>query len=369
MSGTVAFCISGHGFGHASRQVEVINALGHLRPDVAIVLYTVASRWLLDRTITVPVRVEAMACDTGAVQKDSLELDVPATLAAAQAFEEAADGHADTLARAFTAADTRLVVCDAPAMPFTAARLAGIPAVAVTNFTWDWIYDDFTSDHPGYEDLTGRLQARYAQASAAWRLPMHGGFQSFSTVLDMPWVARRSTRDPADTRRTLGIDDARPLALLSFGGYGVAEWDLSRHAGAPYRLVVSGGASNDPEQLPADAIAIARDDLQARGLRYEDLVAACDLVVSKPGYGIVSECVANRTALLYTDRGRFREYPVMVASMPQVLRAHFISRDRLAQARWDAEIEALLAQPEPPDRPLVNGADVAAGMISTFFCR
>ena len=46
-----------------------------------------------------------------------------------------------------------------------------------------------------------------------------------------------------------------------------------------------------------------------RGYRYEDLVRAVDVVVTKPGYGIISECIANDTALLYTSRGDFREYP------------------------------------------------------------
>jgi len=196
---------------------------------------------------------------------------------------------------------------------------------------------------------------------------MGGGFEGITTVLDMPWIARRATHTPAETRRRLGVDDAsRPLVLLSFGGYGVAGWNLTAHAGAPYRLVLSGGASHEPSALPPDALQIARDTLHAHGLRYEDLVAACDVVVSKPGYGIVSECVANHTALLYTDRGRFREYPVMVEALPRVLRARFISQQALATARWDADIAALLAQPAPPEQPLVNGADVAAGMLSAM---
>ena len=54
------------------------------------------------------------------------------------------------------------------------------------------------------------------------------------------------------------------------------------------------------------------------GLAYQDVVAAADLVITKPGYGIVSECVANGTPLLYTSRGRFVEYDVFVAEMPRV---------------------------------------------------
>lgn len=362
----VAFCISGHGFGHASRQVEVINALGALAPGLPLHVFTQASRWLLERTLRVPTTLHAWTVDTGAVQRDSLAIDIPATLATAARFEAEADDAAVALARAFRTHDVRVVVCDAPAMPCTAAQHAGVPSVLLANFTWDWIYEDFTADHQGYDDLPARLGARYAQADAAWRLPMHGGFETVRTVLDFPWVARRSRRDPADTRARLGADDGRPLALISFGGYGVADMTLAHHAGAPYRLVLSAGAQHSSTDAPADRIAADRDRLDALGLRYEDLVAACDLVVSKPGYGIVSECVANDTALLYTDRGRFREYPVMVEAMPRVLRCAYIDQHALATRRWDVEVEGLLAQPAPRERPLVNGADVAAGMLSAM---
>ena len=312
-----------------------------------------------------PVTIVEWACDTGAVQHDSLVLDIPETLAAASRFVAEGPRHLEELRARFRADETRVVVCDVPALPCAAARRAGIPAVALSNFTWDWIYEDFTTDHPGHDDLPSRLRQWYAEAEAGWQLPMGGGFAGFSTVLDMPWVARRSQRDPDDTRRLLG-GDSRPLVLLSFGGYGVADWQLRHHAGAPYRLAIAGGASHDPSTLPDDALQVPHDRLKALGLRYEDLVAACDVVVSKPGYGIVSECVANRTALLYTSRGRFREYDVMVAEMPQVLRVRHLPQSALASLRWDDDIAALLAQPAPATRPLVNGADVAAGMISAM---
>jgi L-arabinokinase len=99
------------------------------------------------------------------------------------------------------------------------------------------------------------------------------------------------------------------------------------------------------------------------GWLYQDLVAAADVVVSKPGYGIVSECVANDTALLYTSRGRFIEYDVFVAEMPRVLRCRYISQQDLLAGRWADAVEALLAQPAPAERPRIDGADVAAEAI------
>ena len=72
--------------------------------------------------------------------------------------------------------------------------------------------------------------------------------------------------------------------------------------------------------------------------------------MTKPGYGIVSECVANGAAIVYTSRGRFAEYPVMVAEMPPFLRCTEIAYDDLLAGRWLAALERVGALP-PPDRP------------------
>ena len=75
--------------------------------------------------------------------------------------------------------------------------------------------------------------------------------------------------------------------------------------------------------------AVSFETHPPHGLTYQDVVAAADVVISKPGYGIVSECIANNTALVYTSRGRFAEYDVFVAEMPRVLRCRFLSQDDL----------------------------------------
>jgi L-arabinokinase len=92
-------------------------------------------------------------------------------------------------------------------------------------------------------------------------------------------------------------------------------------------------------------------------------VRAADVVVTKPGYGIISEAIANDTALLYTSRGDFREYDLLVKEMPKYLRVRHIERADLLSGRWDAALEALLNQPPAPERPATNGAAAAADLI------
>ena len=103
--------------------------------------------------------------------------------------------------------------------------------------------------------------------------------------------------------------------------------------------------------------------LYGTGLRYEDLVRAADVVVTKPGYGIIAECLANDAAILYTDRGPFAEYDVLVDAMPKYVRCRFIPRTDLFQGSWQDHLEAVVAQPPAPVRPRTDGAAVAAGYL------
>ena len=117
----------------------------------------------------------------------------------------------------------------------------------------------------------------------------------------------------------------------------------------------------DPWQ---DTDVIDERAMYERGFRYEDLVRAVDVVASKPGYGIISECLANDTALLYTSRGDFREYQVLVDAMPAFLRSEFIAHDDLYAGRWAGALDRLLARSQPPNAPATDGADVAADILS-----
>jgi hypothetical protein len=69
------------------------------------------------------------------------------------------------------------------------------------------------------------------------------------------------------------------------------------------------------------------------------------------------------TPILYTSRGDFREYDVLVAEMPRYVRSRFISQADLFAGRWLAPLGELLAQPQPTEKLPATGAEVAAEFI------
>jgi hypothetical protein len=358
----VVFYVTGHGFGHAVRQIAIINALSQRRPDVPLIVRTSVPPWLFGRSVRASVRLEPGPVDTGAIQRGSLDVDVPATLATAQAF--LADGEAWVAAeRDFLRREgARLVVADIPPLPIAAAAAAGVPAIGISNFTWDWIYEDYDARRlaPGLVEAIG---AAYATAAEGWRLPMHGGFATFATLRDLPLVARVARQPRELVRRVLGLPPDRPLVLISLGGYGARGIDLHAAAASLAGLADVVATSYDDFTPGAGIHRVDETAMYGQRIRYEDLLAAVDVVASKPGYGIISDCAANGTALLYTDRGRFCEYDVLVAALPSMTASAFIGQAEFLAGRWREPLAALLAQGTPARVP-ATGAGLAADWLS-----
>lgn len=368
MNRPLVWYVSGHGFGHASRDIEIVNALRDRRPDLPIIARTGTSRWIFDLTLRTPVDFQPLHCDTGIAQIDSLRLDEAETLRRAVEFYATFDTKVAAEAEFLRRAGAALVVGDIPPLAFAAAHAAGLPSVAIGNFTWDWIYEGYDPEDHGAPGLVELVRDATARASCFLRLPLWGGFDMAPAdrTWDLPLVARRSARSPEETRAALGLPLDRKLVLLSFGGHGLKDLrpDAFNSFGDEYVAVLTGHLemSDAARRSRRGVVEFGEQELYDRGFRYEDLVAAVDVVATKPGYGIIAECAANDTALLYTSRGHFVEYEVLVQEMPCFVRSQFIPQEALFTGLWLPYLEELLSQdrPEPAD---VSGAAKAADKI------
>jgi len=362
------FYISGHGLGHAARALEVVRSLLRRRPDTRIVVRSSASQWFFDASGVGPIDLQPVEVDTGIVQIDSLRIDEVETARRAAAFYATFEERVRAEAALLEKMGADLVVGDVPPLAFAAAHRAGVPSIAIANFTWDWIYAHYPQFEPIAPGVIAKIRDAYRLATHALRLPIHGGFEAMAAVTrDIPLIARHARQSKAATRTALGIDDRTVVVLASFGGHGLLlPYDAIARAN-PFTLVVTGfemGSGGDHAAAASAAIGRASGRLiVAQQFWYPDLLVAADVVISKPGYGTVSECVANGTALIYTDRGRFAENDVMAEEMPRMLRCRFMPQDDLRAGRWSSSVDALLAQPLPPPKPATDGADVAADTI------
>jgi hypothetical protein len=232
--------------------------------------------------------------------------------------------------------------------------------VALGNFSWDWIYGHLARRLRALEAAAEWAAEAYRHADLLLRLPFAGDLSVFRAVRDVPLVARRPRVAREEARRRMGLG-TRPVVLLSFGGIGLPGLDAAGYGRLrDYDFLLTGAAPAGP--VPANARVISGARLASAGLDYPDLVAAADVVVTKPGYGIVTDCIGARTRLVYTDRGDFPEYPILVAGMQAYLPAVHASNDEVRQGRLGPALATVLAQPLP-EPPPIHGAQVAAGEL------
>ena len=370
MAQAIVFYISSHGFGHASRAIEVINAMLARRPETRIGVRTAAPRWLFDLTVKGKVTFSTLETDTGVVQVDALTLDEADSIRRASAFHSDLVTRAASETRALRELGAGLIVGDIPPLAFAVGAASGIPSIGLGNFTWDWIYADYPRVRLA-PSLLPAIRGAYAKASMALRLPMWGGFESFSNVKDIPFIARHATKTREEVCKLLKIPAEKPIVLASFGGYGLPGLDTDLLAKfKKYTVITTANVpmSRARKETPLSErkgsfVSINEEGMYDAGVRYEDLVAAAEAVVTKPGYGIIAEAIANDAAILYTSRGHFPEYDVLVEEMPKYVRSAFFSHDDLFNGKWETHLDKLLAHGKPKKKPEMNGADVAAEIL------
>lgn len=363
----LAVYVSGHGFGHATRTAEVLRELRARAPGLPITVVSAAPEFLFREALGASGAYRALACDVGVVQRDALTMDEPATARAWAEFTASWETRVEGEARWLTDVGARLVLADVPPLACAAGERAQVPVVALANFSWDWVYRHLARRAPALAAAATHCAQAYATTELLLRLPFAGDLAAFPRQVALPLLARRARTERAQARARLGWErEGRTLVLWSFGGTGLPGFDpgvLARLAVECLCVLPTGGPG-----LPSNVQVVDAARLAALGLAYQDLVAAVDVVVTKPGYGIVTDAIANGTALIYTERGDFPEYPILVREMQTMLIAAPASNADVMAGRLEDALAAVRGRSAPPP-PALDGAARAAEQLLARLAR
>ncbi len=354
----IAFYITDHGFGHATRVCAIARAAFERLPGARLSLLTTVPEWLLRLALSVPFTLRPVALDVGVVQRDAIRPDGKASLEAYAAMAARLPAVMAEEAARLREARVDLIAADIPPAAFPIARRLGVPSVGISNFSWDWIYADYARDVPEHQGVIEAIRRDYGCADLFLRLPFHGPCDAFPVVRDIPMVARQAGGARESIRRQLGLNGGRPVVLLSFGGFDVQGIDFDRvEELAEFQFLTA-----QPLPRPLRNVRV----VPLGGMAYEDLVAQADAVITKPGYGIVSDCLANRTRVLYTPRGQFAEYGCLVEGLQRFGVAEIIATPDFLAGDWRPALRTLLSKPAAwPELP-ADGAAVAAEALQAL---
>ena len=352
----LCYYITGHGFGHAIRTIQVIKSLP---PGLPLILKTTAPERLFREEL--PGRdfsYVSAEYDCGCLQRDSVTVLRRETLTRYGEVARANTARLPEEVAFLRERGVRCVASDIPSFPLYAAREAGVPGVAVANFTWHDIYSEYVETEADAA-LLGQMAGEYAAATLACLTPLDvpTAGDVFANIERVPLVARRGQPSRASLIEALGIPHDKRLALLYLGGWGLdVDWAaLEQWTDWVFLVDIP---------LPQPTANVCTFD--ARRQRYADVAASVDAVVSKAGYGTLTECIANSVPLVYLPRSGFREHESLVLGMNAWGGGIELSESAFFAGEWgNALRSALVARPDPNMFP-TNGAEVIANQLVEF---
>ncbi|MBD3369362.1 hypothetical protein GF402_03245 [Candidatus Fermentibacteria bacterium] len=286
--------VSSHGLGHAARQREVLRELLLHRPGAEVTVVTGVPRWFWPRNPGISVR----AWNEMLKPVDSEgSMDRQATRQALIRYCRRAPGLVEEEAAFLRETGPDLVVSDIDPVPFAACGRAGIHCLGMANFTWDWI---FSRLYPEMERELDLLRRMYAEGSYL-QLPFGPSEHPFARCTEVGILPGGIPRNADRAREVLGPGRACMVSLRDPARLG---GELPAAPGWRYLSAL-------PEDRFGTGGNITPEELEELGIGFADLVAASDVVLMKPGYGMISLITTQGCRAVVLQRGSFPEVPFL----------------------------------------------------------
>lgn len=351
----IAYFVSPHGYGHAARAAAVMEALNVLNPTTSFEIFTQVPRWFFEDSLRRPFGYHSLLTDIGLAQKNALSEDLPETVRRLAAFLPFDSALLVDLAWQVNQLGCQVVICDISPLGIAVAKAAGLPAVLIENFTWDWIYGGYLSVEPRLAPSIAEFRTWFAAAD--YHLQTEPVCYPRPVSLTTRPVSRKSRTSAAETRQKLGIPPQATAVLLTMGGIPWEYTFLEKLAGQQACYFIIPGAAIHLERRGHLVLLPHHSQFY-----HPDLVNAVDAIIGKLGYSTLAEAYHNGVPFGYIPRPSFRESEVLTAFAEQRMSSLAIAADQFESGAWMTRLPDLLAQPRF-ERQEVNGATQAAQFI------
>ena len=342
--------ISAHGFGHLAQTAPVINALTGMLPQLRLTVRSALSREQLAARIGTGFVHVAEARDFGFVMHSAVDIDLAASARRYREF------HADWPRRIAVEADwlrqhqVDALLCNVAYLPLAGAARAGIPAAALCSLNWADLFTHYFGGEPWAAEIHAQMLTAYNGCKGFLRLTPGLPMAALHCRHDIAPIASIGRRDRPGVLRQLGLGKSERLILLAMGGMElplpVQDWPKL------YGL----------DWLVPTELDSPREDVRCfdvPGLKFADLLASVDAVVTKPGYGTFVEAACCGIPILYLQRDDWPETPHLASWLATHARSAVLTRERLLAGDFVETLQELWSAP-PPDLPSAGGASAAA---------
>jgi len=352
--------VSAHGWGHATQVAALVAELCARPSACRLTIRSQLGERVLSRLIGPPFACAPPPPDPCLVMTGPTEVERAASLRGYLGLHDEWPARVAAEADALDALGADLLLSDIGYVGLAAARRAGVPAVALCSLNWADMFRAFCGDHPRADAIHRDILEAYRGAEVFLQPTPHMPMADLPNRRSIGVLADRGSDRRDGIRRALGLPDGTQLVLMTLGGI---------HGGRSATVLphVSGVHWIAGENEGVDAAG--RDDLSFLAdlsLGFPDVLASCDAVVTKTGYGTLTQAAAAGVRVLYVTRPDWPES----ASLEPWIETHGtalpIDGSALAAGTFGDALRQLLARPAAP--PVATpgarqAADALAGLL------
>lgn len=324
--------ISSHGYGHVSQTAPVVNELARRIPDLKVTLRTGAPPTLLAQRFECEFRHIPLEFDFGMKMVSAVEVQVEASHAAYQAWHADWDVRVAHEARAMRELSPDLLLANVPYLSLVAAKVAGVRAVAMCSLNWADIYSHYCRGLAGSELIERQMRDAYGQAAAFLRIEPGMPMSDLANLHTVGCIAIPGREQRQRLAKRLNLATGERCVLVAMGGM-------------EFRLPMEHWPNQTGVRwlVPA-AWGIERSDTVAfdtLGMPFSDLLASCDAVLTKPGYGTFAEAACVGVPVLYAARRDWPESSYLAGWLHGYVPCVEVEHDLLERGELDSSLSVL----------------------------
>lgn len=342
--------ISGHGYGHVAQTAPVLNRLHRLMPQLRITVRSSVPLSHLRSRIRAPFGHMDSEGDIGMLMSSALDVCTAESRAAYRDFHANWRERVADEARLLRKLGADMVLSNVGYLPLAGAQHTGIPNAALCSLNWHDIYRHYCGD----DEIAAQIGECYAHADAFLRATPGMAMDDLPNLVRVAPIAELGANRREELDRRLQLSKEERLVLVSMGGIAtrlpMERWP--RMAGVRW-LVQGSWQVRHPDTI----------ELESLPMSFGDLLASCDALLGKPGYGSFVEAPGSGVPVLFVDRPDWPEAPALVEWLKNHGRCREVSRQALENGNIAAELEDLWNRPPPP-KPIPSGAEQVAEWLA-----
>lgn len=358
----IAYYISNHGFGHATRSAALIQELNKI--NIFTFICTNRPKYLFDKISKKDSYYRKTKLDFGVFQKDLFSPDLEKTKNSLFDLWQRKDEIIQQEVDFFQSHKIDLIIADIPPFAFDIGARLNVPVIAVSNFDWYYVYHNLfkkymttVAEKEKLNTIIDEIKVMQHQAGYAIKLPFSSNqsMEEYPEVIEMGVLAQKSVNERNELCKKYNLDEDKKIILLGFGGEGenpISEKDMKHfdEFNVFSRYEIENCIKINPKT------------------DYQSLLASADIVVTKVGYSTLAESVQNGKYIIATARDNYPEDIVLIDELLKYPYQQFIPAQEFNNANWKEILKYAKSQKTQKLEKYANqNREIAKLIISKFY--